>query len=124
MKFPNWVTPLFYAAALYDGILGIAGISMPVRIYALFGAVLPNHMAYVHFPALLLILVSLMFYNIAKDPIANKNLILYGILAKISYCVVVFGYLLFGSIPAMWVPFAFLDLPFIALFILADRAVK
>ena len=67
MKFPNWVTPLFYAAALYDGILGIAGISMPVRIYALFGAVLPNHMAYVHFPALLLISVSFACIPVSPD---------------------------------------------------------
>ena len=124
MKVPSWIAPVFYAAALYDGILGVLGTILPVRLYTLFGAALPDHMGYVHFPALLLILVSIMFYNIAKDPIANKNLIFYGILAKIAYCVVVLGYLLFGNIPSMWVPFAILDLLFIALFILAGRAVN
>ncbi len=58
-----------------------------------------------------------MFLAVAKDPTANRNLIPYGILLKVSYCGVVFYHWFRTGIPAMWKPFAIFDLVFIALFI-------
>ncbi|MFA5103946.1 MAG: hypothetical protein WC527_02065 [Candidatus Margulisiibacteriota bacterium] len=124
MKVPRWIPPVFYLATAYDGILGAIGLLAPVQIYKRFDVPLPGHMGYIYFLSLLMILVAVMFFNIARDAMANKNLIFYGILAKTSFCLVVFGYLLFGNIPALFVPFAFLDLLFIVLFVLAGRAIK
>jgi len=124
MKKPEWIVPLFLIAALYDGILGLIGIFAPAHLYNIFGVALPNHMGYVQFPALILIVFAIMFYNIAKDIRSNKNLIFYGILLKASYCSVIFGHWSFGYIPFMWKPFVFFDLIFLIAFVFADRSIK
>jgi hypothetical protein len=124
LKNPKWIAPLFIIAALYDGILGLIGIFAPAYLYNMFGVALPNHMGYVQFPALILITFAIMFYNIAKDIQANKNLIFYGILLKASYCLVIFGHWSFDFIPFMWKPFAIFDLIFLIGFVFADRSIK
>ena len=57
----NWIKPFFLLAAAYDGVLGIAFIIAPGSIFAMYGVEPPNHMAYVQFPAMLLILFAIMF---------------------------------------------------------------
>ena len=112
---------LFYLAAAYDGILGIVFLASPMCIFEHFEITPPNHAGYVQFPAMLLIVFAILFINIARNPVANRNLILYGILLKVSYCAVVFGYWFTSAIPIIWKPFAVCDLIFIALFILSWR---
>ena len=79
----------------------------------------PNHPAYVQFPALLLFIFAVMFFRIAADPVRNRELILYGIGLKIAYCGTAFWYQLAGGIPFMWIPWAWADLIFLALFLVA-----
>ena len=74
----KWIRPLFLLAAVYDGLLGIACIIAPTSIFAMYGVAPPNHMAYVQFPAMLLIVFAIMFYRIAADPRRNRELILHG----------------------------------------------
>lgn len=124
MGIPKWIKPLFITAGLYDGILATLFLIVPVQLFNAANVMLPNHLGYVQFPALLLIIFAIMFFNIARDPIANKNLVLYGILLKFSYCAVVFPYWLVGNIPSIWVPFAFFDLGFLVLFAMALKALK
>lgn len=116
------IPPLFVLAALYDGILGLAFLLQPGVVFARFGVTPPNHFGYVQFPAALLIVFALMFLAIARDAEANRNLIPFGILLKVSYCAVVFGYGFTTGIPAMWKPFAVADLVFIVLFAWALRS--
>jgi len=116
-----WIKPFFLVAALYEAVLGVAFFSAPGAIFDMFGVTPPNHMAYVQFPALLLILFGIMFYRIAMDPIKNRELILYGSGLKVAYCSMTFGYALTSSIPAMWMPWAWADLVFLALFIVSWR---
>lgn len=111
--------PLFLIAALYDGVLGIAFMIAPSQIFAMYSVEPPNHMAYVQFPALLLILFAVMFYRIAMDPVRNRDLILYGCGLKVAYCSMAFGYELTSGVPAMWIPWAWADLVFLVLFILS-----
>jgi hypothetical protein len=114
---------VFYVVAgLYDGILGIAFLFSPAAIYAMYAVEPPNHMAYVQFPALLLIIFAAMFFRIARDPVKNRDLILYGCALKVSYCSMVFWYQATSTIPAMWVPWAWADLVFLVLFIYTWRA--
>lgn len=119
----TWIRPFFLLAAAYDGVLGIAFIIAPGSIFAMYGVEPPNHMAYVQFPAMLLILFAIMFYRIAMDPVRNRDLILYGCGLKIAYCSLAFWYMFTTGIPSMWVPWAYADLVFLALFILSWRSI-
>ena len=115
----QWIKPLFLIAALYDGILGLAFLIAPIGIFAMYGVEPPNHMAYVQFPAFLLIIFAIMFYRIAMDPIRNRELILYGCGLKVAYCSLVLVYELTTGISSMWIPWAWADLVFLVLFVTA-----
>lgn len=121
---PKWIKPFFIFSGLVDAILGILFLSIPLEIFKLVNVAPPNHLGYIQFPGCILIIFGIMFFNIAGNPAANKNLIIYGVLLKASYCAVVFSYWLTKGIPAMWVPFAFMDLGFLILFLLAAQALK
>jgi hypothetical protein len=110
------ISIFYYLSAAYDGILGIAFLLFPISIYRWYGITPPNHFGYIHFPAALLIVFAIMFINIARQPLRNRNLIPYGILLKISYCTVVFGHWFTSGIPDMWKSFAIFDAVFGVLF--------
>lgn len=118
----DWRKTLFYISALYDGILGVAFVFFWPQVYSYFGVTPPNHGGYVQFPALLLVLFGVMFLRIARDPEANRDLIDYGIGLKVAYCGLVFWYQLTAGVPSMWIPFAWLDLGFLALYVIARRS--
>lgn len=118
------VSTLFYVAALYDGILGVAFLVAAPALFEWVGVTPPNHFGYVHFPAALLIVFALMFVAIARNPVANRGLILYGILLKVSYCAVAFYHWAVGGIPFIWKPFAIVDLVFLVLFAWASVALS
>ncbi len=118
------IKPLFIIAALYDGILGLAFLIAPVGIFTMYGVEPPNHMAYVQFPAFLLIIFAVMFYQVARDPVRNRGLILYGCGLKVSYCMLVLVYELTSGISSMWIPWAWADLAFLVLFILSWRTLN
>ncbi len=119
MKKHGAISALFYVAAAYDGILGVAFLFLAGRVFELFGVTPPNHLGYVQFPAALLIVFGLMFLAVARNPVGNRGLIPYGILLKVSYCGVVFWHWFTAGIPFMWKPFAVLDLLFGILFCVA-----
>lgn len=114
-----WTKPLFVFAALYDGLLGLAFLFVPMAIFAHYGVEPPNHPAYVQFPALLLLVFSAMFLRIASNPVKHYGLIPYGMALKASYCGLAFWYQLTSSIPDMWIPWAWADLVFLVVFILS-----
>ena len=115
---------LFLVAALYDGILGIAFLFAAPALFEWVGVTPPNHFGYVHFPAALLIVFALMFWMIARDPLANRSLIRYGVLLKASYCGVAFYHWFTAGIPYIWKPFAIVDLVFLVLFMWAYSVLK
>jgi len=118
----DWRRWLFYVAAVYDGLLGLTFMFFWAWVFRLFEVTPPNHPGYVQFSSLLLLVFGLMFLRIARDPDANRDLIVYGIGLKSAYCGLVFWYQLTEGVPAMWLPWAWNDLVFLALFILARRA--
>ena len=117
----EWMRVLFVIAGLYDGVLGIAFLTVPGRLYRMFDVPPPNHFGYVTFPALLLLVFALMFFRIASDPVKFRALIPFGIGLKIAYCGTVFWYDLTAGIPSMWMPWAWADLVFLAFFLSAWR---
>lgn len=117
----NWRKWLFYVAALYDAILGLAFIFAWPRIFQLFEVTPPNHGGYVQFPAFLLIIFAFMFLRIAQDPDGNRELIAYGMGLKVAYSGLVFWYQLTAGVPFMWIPWAWIDVVFLILFVVARQ---
>jgi len=110
MSMRRFIPALFWIAAVYDGGLGLLFLLAPESVYRLADVPPPNHWAYVQFPAALLIVFALMFLAIARNPIGNRNMIVYGVLLKVSYCGIAFWYWLSAGIPGLWKPFAVIDL--------------
>lgn len=104
------ISGLFYFSSAYDFVLGAVFLSVHQWFFRVFAVDPPNHWGYVHFPALLLILFGIMFFQIAENPKANRNLIPYGCMLKASYCAVVgIHTFLTGNLPDMWKPFGVAD---------------
>ena len=116
------VRGLFLVAAIYDGVLGLIFLFKPGFAFELFEVVPPNHFGYVQFPAILLLIFAAMFLRVAREPMANRFIMLYGAALKAGYSGLVFYYLVTTGVPAMWVPWAWADLVFLVLFIYTWRA--
>ncbi len=123
MNAPKWISPLYWIAAVYDGVLGAMFLAAPWWAFERFNVTPPNHMAYVQFPAALLIIFGLIFVAIARDPVAQRSQMIYGILLKIAYCSVSSYYWLTTDIPIIWKPFVVIDLAMGVLFVLAYLSV-
>ena len=124
MKKKKYIALVFYLSGAYDGLLGLAFFFFAEGLYQFFGVTPPNHYGYVQFPALLLIVFAAMFFQVAKDPQKNLNLIPYGFLLKLSYCSVIFWYWISSPLPDMWKPFAVLDAVFGVLFIWSYASIR
>lgn len=116
-----WMKVMFVIAGVYDAALGFLFLVAGTAIYRYAGVTPPNHIGYVQFPALLLITFGIMFLEIAKDTIKHRDLILYGVALKASYCGVIFWHELHGGIPMLFLPWAWADLAFLVLFLIAWR---
>ena len=107
----------FLVSGIYDFIIGLTFLIAPVWAFNLFNVTPPNHWGYVTFAASMLAVFGIMFFQIAKDPVKNRNLMPYGMLLKIAYCGMAFGYYFTTGIPRIWVIFGVCDIIFLLLFI-------
>ena len=121
MKNLKIISGLFVLSGIYDAGLGFGFLFFARKIFELANVTQPNHMAYVMFPAGIMITFGIMFFAIARNPETNRNLIPYGILLKVSYAGTVFYYWFTSGIPIIWKPFAILDILFLIAFIAAFR---
>ncbi len=112
----EWIRPLFVVAAAYDLILGVLFLFAYPAIYSRFGVALPNHPGYVQFAAAVVAIFGIGFWYVSRAPERNRDIIKLGILLKVAYSTVVLGWWLRGQMPAMWVPFAWIDLVFLVAF--------
>lgn len=124
MKHRTVVAVMFWFAAAYDGILGLAFLTAHNALFQWFNVTPPNHPGYVEFPGALLVVFGIMFAAVARNPEANRNLIPYGMLLKVSYCGVAFWHWLREGIPGMWKPWAVADLVFLVLFYVVYRQLQ
>lgn len=120
----KWMKVVFGISAFYDAVLGFIFLFVGPLIFDYFGVERPNHVGYLQFPALLLIVFALMYWRIASDPLKFSVLIPYGIGLKVAYSGVVFYHWLTAGIPFMWIPFAWIDVVFLILFLQAWRKVR
>jgi len=94
----------------------------PAEFYARFAVTPANHPAYVQFAAAVVLIFGIGFWFVAQAPERNRDIIKLGVLFKIAYSSVVLGWWFQGQMPGMWVPFAWIDLVFLAAFLAALRA--
>ena len=118
----TWIKAFFLLSGLYDGLLGIVFFLFPAQIFRMAAVTPPNHYGYVQFSALLLIVFGAMFLRIAADPVTRREQMLYGMGLKASYVSLVLWYQLRGGVPALWIPWAWIDAVFLVLFFVAWRS--
>ena len=118
----KWIKVLYVVAGLYDGVLGLVFLVVGDGVFRMFGIEPPNHMGYVQFPSLLLLVFAAMFFQVATDPVRFRALIPYGVGLKLAYCGTVFYHQLTHGVPGMWIPWAWADLVFLVLFLAAWSA--
>jgi hypothetical protein len=111
-----WVKAAYAASALYDAVLSIVFLFFVSPVFAAAGVDLPNHMGYLHFPALLLLIFAAMYWKIARDPVRFRDLMPYGMGLKAAYVLVVLYHWAAGDVPWIWIPLAWIDIVFLALF--------
>ena len=114
-----WIKVLFVIAGIYDVALGVAFLFSGLSIFRIAGVTPPSHIGYVQFPALLLIIFGWMFFRVADNPVRNRDVMLYGVALKASYSGVVLGHAVHGRMPMLFLPWAWADLVFLVLFLLA-----
>jgi hypothetical protein len=115
----TWVKWLFLFSGFYDGLVGLVFFVAGFQIFDFFYVTRPNHIGYLQFPALLLVIFGIMFLRIASDPVRFRELIWYGVGLKLAYSGLVFYYYFTTGIPFMWIPFAILDVVFLGLYLLS-----
>ena len=113
---------LMLVSGIYDGILGLAFALGAVTLFRVFGVTLPNHLGYIRFPGLVLLIFAAMFFRIAADPVKRREQLAYGMALKASYVALVAWYWVRGDMPAMWIPLAWIDAAFLVLYVFAWRA--
>lgn len=116
-----WIRLLFVVAAIYDFVIGLVFLLYGPQLFDSAGVPQPNHWGYIQFGSLMLIIFGVMFFVIAVAPLANRNLIPFGMLLKASYCGLTFYYWSTTDLPSLFKPFAIIDLIMLALFALAFR---
>jgi hypothetical protein len=110
---------VFAIAGLYDFAIGLAFLFFGERIFEAAGVPPPNHWGYIQFGSLLLVVFGTMFFAVARDPVANRNLMPYGMLLKLSYTGLVVYYWVTTDCPLLFKPFAIIDGAMFVLFLLA-----
>ena len=113
------VRMLFAVAGCYDFLIGVAFLFCGPQIFDAAGVPHPNHWGYLEFGALLLIVFGIMFFDVARDPVANRKLMPYGMLLKLSYTGLVGYYWITTDCPFLFKPFAIVDAVMFVLFLCA-----
>ncbi len=124
MRHKKAISLVFGVAALYEGVIGVLFFIRPMAVFRWFEVTPPNHVGYVKFPALLLILFTLMFVQIASDPERHRGFIPYGVGLKVSYSGLVFWYWATTGVPSMWKPFAVIDALMVVPFLWAMTCIR
>lgn len=118
----NW--PLFFLiAGAYDIVLGLPFLVAGESILEGVGMVLPPHIAYIHLPAIFIIVQGVSYLLVARNPWHNVGLVWVGVLYKASYVALAAWYLATNQMPSLFfVPWAVADVVFLVFFLAFIRA--
>lgn len=118
MKTHWWIKYLFSFVGCVEFVVGLSFIFLPGQIFQ-FSGIAPVGPEYVQFPACLIMVFGLMMFQIARDPVGNRQLIIYPALFKASFIGVVSHNYIFGRMSLLWIAFVGFDLVYLAGFITA-----
>jgi len=124
MKVPKWIRAIFICAGLFESFNGLVFLIIPAKVFKAVNLTLPADIELLQLIALITLVFAVMYFNIAKNPAANRNLIPYAILGNVSFCLVVFFHRLTGDMPDVWVSTAFINLAFLTGFIMSYKALR
>lgn len=110
---------LFLIAGLYDVLISLTFLAFGGPLLDRAGIPQPNHWGYLQFAALELLIFGSMLLAVGRDPIRNGNLIVYGLMLKMSYVGLVGYYWARGDCPLLFQPFAVIDAAMFVLFLRA-----
>lgn len=114
----------FLIAAIYDLGLGVVFGLFFAPIFRGLGTPLPYNTGYIQLSAAYVFVFGVAFYIIFKNPQQNWQMIVVGILMKLAFIIVIFGHLIFDTIPPVFVPIAVLDILFVPPFVMAYNSLK
>jgi hypothetical protein len=115
---------LFLISGLYDVLIALAFLAFGGPLLERAGIPQPNHWGYLQFAALELLIFGSMFLAVGRDPIRNGNLIVYGLMLKVSYVGLVGYYWARGECPLLFQPFAVIDAAMFVLFLWAYSGLR
>lgn len=109
---------LFWVAALYDIILGLAFFFLYGPIFQMLQVVVPNNTSYIHITAGYVFVQGMGYWFVARNPSRNVDLVKVGAIYKAIYVAIALYYLAIGQlISAVFAWFAVFDLVFLVLFV-------
>jgi hypothetical protein len=115
---------VFFLAAVYDLVLGVAFLLLYPRVYASLGIALPSEPAYLQASAAFVLVQGIMYLFVYRNMIRNRDLIVVGAVYKLAYAAVALGHWAAGDLPhSVFAVLGIVDLVFLALFLMALRAV-
>ncbi len=117
------VSLLFYVAAVYNLVFGAAFLLAAQPLFDLFKSVPPDHPGYIEFLSLIMMVFATMFYQVARKPEQNRNLIPYAVMLKLSSVgVIMWNWFVNHNMPDIWKPFAIVDLLYLIAMVWAMSA--
>jgi hypothetical protein len=112
----RWIHLLFAFVGCVEFAVGLSFILLPGLLFQLAG-IAPVNPEYIQLPAYLIMVFGLIMFQIARDPVRNRDLIIYPSLFKAAFIgVVIYN---FGHLSLLWAAFVGFDLVYLAGFIIA-----
>jgi hypothetical protein len=118
-----WIKYLFAFVGCVEFAVGLSFIFLQGLVFQLAGiaSVSPE---YVQLPAYLIMVFGLIMFQIARDPVKNRDLIIYPALFKAAFIGVVFYNYYFGRMSPLWIAFVGFDVVYLIGFIFAWRSLS
>ena len=98
----KYIKILFAVMALYYALCGVVFSFFPASFFDFFDVTYPNHWSYVHFIGMTTFIYALMARDVAKDPMKNRNLIVYLALVHVFYAIGIFVDSGLFGMPTVW----------------------
>jgi hypothetical protein len=118
------IKALFLSAAIYDFVAGMVFCLFYKPLYERMGLILPEHPGYLQLAALYIAIFGIGFWLVYTDPIRNRAIVPLGILMKLTFVLIAFGYYITDIMPKVYLVFATIDTVFFILFVMAHLSLK
>ena len=92
----------FLLAGVYDIALGLVFFVAYEAMFEWLGMTLPPHVSYIHLLAIFVIVQGVSYLIAWTDPLANRGIVMVGVLYKAGYSALAAYYLVTDQIPAMF----------------------